>query len=187
MKVIDLSGEVIIENFNRDVHDVAHIEAPAHQIKDGMRIEQYPIEIFLVHAVLLDLTHKKSGQVIDDEDLEAAEERAGLALREGEAVLLHTTRSDAPNPRNYPHLSENGAQFLEFKCPSIVGTDAPSLDPYDDRVQPAHSVLLQAGILLLEGLCNLEKIDRPRFQLVALPFNLKGSASPVRAAAILQD
>ncbi len=189
MKIIDLTAELFLESFLRDAHAGTHIESPAYLFKEGKSIDQYEPETFVTPGVLLDLTHKGPGQAIDDEDLEAAEERAGLALREGEAVLLHTspssTADNAAGSMNHPYLSENGAEFLEFKRPSIVGTDAHSLDPQGSSNLLAHSILMRAEILVLEGLCNLDKIGQPRFRLLALPLKLKGSASPVRAAAIL--
>ncbi len=190
MRIIDLTAELSLEGFLRATHASTHIESPAYLFDDAKRIDQYELETLAKPAVLLDLTHKEPGQAIDDEDLEGAEERAGLALREGEAVLIQTNRrSSSENPahsENYPYLSQNGAEFLEFKRPSIVGTDAPSLDPPGSNDLLAHAVLLGAGILVLEGLCNLHEIGQPRFQLLALPLKLRASASPIRAAAILE-
>ena len=187
--MLDLTTEISLEAFSRDIHAATHIEAPAYLLSGGKRIDQFGLESFIVQAVLLDLTHKKSGQPIDDEDLEAAEERGGLALREGEVVVLHTgwgnSVDDMSSSGYHPYLSENGAEFLEFKRPSMVAIDAPSLDPHGSNRFPAHSILMQAGILVLESLCNLDKIEQARFQLVALPLKTKASTSHVRAAAVL--
>lgn len=185
LRIIDLTSEFSLESFLRDTHASTHIESPAYLFDDAKRIDQYELETLVKPAVLLDLTHKEPGQAIDDEDLEGAEERAGLSLREGDAVLLQTNRGSASE--NYPYLSENGAEFLEFKRPSIVGTDAPSLDPHGRSDWLAHAVLLRAGILVLEGLCNLHEIGQPRFQLLALPLKLRASAAPVRAAAVILE
>ncbi len=191
LKVIDLSAEVVLQDFLRNPYPLTRIESPAHLFEDRKTINQYAAEAFVTQGVLLDLTHKAVGQAIDDEDLEAAEERTGLSLREGEAVLLHTVRNDTGSrtakAQNHTHVSQNGAEFLEFKRPSIVGIDAPSLDPYGSTKLPAHRVLMKAGILVLEGLCNLDAIVQPRFRLVALPLKLKRSAAPVRVAAFLDD
>lgn len=188
MRILDLTREFSLEAFLRDIHVATHIEAPGSLFTGRKTVDQFGLESFMLQAALLDLTHKKAGQSIDDEDLEAAEERAGLALREGEAVILHTASGNSNGNRirsaNYPYLSENGAEFLEFRHPSVVGTDAPSLDPRDGF--QAHSILMRAEILVLENLCNLDKIEHPRFQLAAFPLRLKDSASPVRAAAILE-
>ncbi|MFQ5941886.1 MAG: cyclase family protein, partial [Nitrososphaerales archaeon] len=49
----------------------------------------------------------------------------------------------------------------------------------------AHQILLKRNILILENLCNLNKISGTKFRLVVLPLKLKGTTgSPVRAIAI---
>ena len=191
MKILDLTADLSLDLFVRDTHAGTHIEAPAYLISGGKRIDQFGLESFVAESVLLDLTDKKPGQPIDDEDLEGAEERAGIGLREGEVVLLHTGRDDSKHddtvPTPHAYLSENGAEYLEFKRPFMVGTDAPSLDPKGSKELSAHSILMRAGILVLESLCNLEKIQQSRFRLLALPLKLNGSTSPVRAVAILEE
>jgi len=48
-----------------------------------------------------------------------------------------------------------------------------------------HRVLLNNNILIVENLCNLEKISGAYFKLVVLPLKLSGATgSPVRAIAI---
>jgi arylformamidase len=189
LKILDLTDDLSLELYVRDAHAGTHIEAPAYLFNGGKRIEQFELEFFVGESVLLDLTDKEPGQPIDDEDLEGAEERAGIGLREGEVVVLHTARRDSERddsiPRPHAYLSENGAEYLEFKRPFMVGTDAPSLDPNGSRKLSAHLILMRAGILVLESLCNLEKIQQSRFRLMALPLKLNGSTSPLRAVAIL--
>lgn len=190
MKLLDLTRELSIRAFLRNVHSGTHIEAPAHLLHKGKKIDQFGLDAFITDAVVLDLTRKKPGQPIDDEDLEGAEESAGLSVREGEAVILNTQPSNPTNKvarstRN-PYLSENGAQFLEFKRPVIVGTDALNLERRDASDFYAHRILMRGGILVLEGLCNIDEIGQPRFRLLALPVRLKATAAPVRAAAILE-
>jgi arylformamidase len=191
LKILDLTADLSLDLFVGDTHAGTHIEAPAYLCSGGKRIDQFGLESFVAESVLLDLTDKEPGQPIDDEDLEGAEERAGIGLREGEVVLLHTGREiskhDDIAPTQHAYLSENGAEYLEFKRPFMVGTDAPSLDPNGSKELSAHSILMRAGILILESLCNLEKIQQSRFRLLALPLKLKDSTSPVRAVAILEE
>jgi len=46
--------------------------------------------------------------------------------------------------------------------------------------------LMRAEILVLEDLCNLEKIQQSRFRFMALPLKIRGPTSHVRAVAILE-
>lgn len=167
------------------------MEAPSYLVKGGKAISDFGPEVFLRDAVLLDLSHKKPRELIDDEDLEAAEEGAGLAVREGEFVILHTGFATLHKHRNrlaaHPALSENGAQYLEFKRVAGVGVDTPNLDHQTGKDLPAHSTLMRKGALVLENLCNLENVGESRFRLIALPLKVKAAVSPVRAVAVLDE
>jgi arylformamidase len=190
LRLLDLTAGLALNVALRDIHSATHIEAPAYLIADGKNLDQFALDSFSVQAVLLDLTIK-AGQPIDDEDLEAAEERAGLALHEGEAVVLHTGWGDSADTHSevgrHAYLSENGAEFLEFKRPSLVAIDAPSLDDESGKRFPAHSTLMRSEILVLENLRNLDLVQESRFRLLALPLKLSGPTSPVRAVAVIEE
>jgi len=154
-------------------------------------LDRFRPESFVKDAVLLDLTNMKPRQLIDDGDLEAAEEGAGLALREGEIALIHTGWDGNVGSEEYwsshPALSENGADYLSFKRVSGVGVNMPSIDQPGNQALPAHTILMRNGICVLEHICNLDLIDQPRFRLIALPLRIKASVSPARALALLDD
>jgi len=202
MRIVDLSrtssafhesAKLVPKGAEARVHDIAfgtRMESPSLLFGNDKKISELDSRIFLSQAVLLDLAHKKAGEIIDDEDLEAAEERAGLALRENEFAVLRTGWGENINAavgNLYISLSQNGAEYLEFKGAVGVGIDTPNLDPPSEPSLPAHSVLLRRGILVLEGLCNLEKIEEPRFRLVALPLKVDASVAPARAIGIVED
>jgi kynurenine formamidase len=188
MRIIDLSDEFSFGAYEKDPHIGTHVDAPAYVQKGRKKIIEFELEAFLLDAALLDLSHKKPGQAIDDEDLEAAEEAAGLALREGEAAILYTDLSRGSGRRRMPHvyLSQNGAEYLEFKRVGMVGIDAASIDNSALPNMPAHLTLLGKEILVLEGLCNLGEVDLSRFRLAAFPLKLNASTSPARTVAILE-
>ena len=194
MRVVDLTRSQLPRKLETRlrVHGTdlcTRIDAPSLLIKGGKTIDQFPPDRLLSKAVLLDLTHKKSRELIDDEDLEGAEERAGLALREGEAVILQTGWEDFAGHREYSSnhagLSKNGAQYLEFKGIRLVGVDAPNLDHPSNRKLPAHRILLRREILVVENLCNLTQLQKSRFRLIALPPRITAPSSYVRAIAIV--
>jgi arylformamidase len=201
MKIVDLTYELPFEFLSIDqatsnalphsTNPGTYIDSPSLVLAGGKTIDLFEPESFVRDAVLLDLTHKKSRQLIDDEDLEAAEERAGLTVREGEAVIVQTGWEKfvhAPDyMSNHPGLSENGVEYLEFKRVAAVGVDTPSVDHPDNHDFRAHRALLSREILVIENLCNLEKIDQSRFPVIALPLKMKASRSPIRAIAILTE
>jgi len=182
MRIVDLSNGFSPEEFAKDAHAGTHLDAPAYLLKGKRTINDFGLESFFSDAVILDLSHTKPGEAVDDEDLEAAEEEAGLALREGEVAIVYTGCVAKP----HAYLSENAAQYLEFKRVRMVGIDAPSIDSSTARDLSAHLTLLRKDILVLEGLCNLGEVDVSRFRLAAFPLKVNAPTSPVRALAILE-
>jgi kynurenine formamidase len=180
MRIVDLSQSFSFEQYARDPHSGTHVDSPAYLFEDGKKIEDFGLERFVTDAALLDLSDKRGGQAIDDEDFEAAEEAAGLALREGESVILFTG-----SPSSHVFLSANGAEYLEFKGVGLVGIDAPSIDSPESVGRVAHNVFLGKEIFVLEGLCNLDAVDSSRFKLACFPLKVSGAISPVRAVAML--
>jgi kynurenine formamidase len=84
------------------------------------------------------------------------------------------------------YLSQNGAEYLEFKNVSLVGVDSANLDSSESAELLAHRTLLSKEILVLEGLRNLDAIDSSRFRLATFPLRLNGATAPARAVAILE-
>ncbi len=67
----------------------------------------------------------------------------------------------------------------------MIGTDSPSIDIGTDRKFSIHHILSKSNVLIVENLCNLEKISGIHFKLIVLPLKLKNATgSPVRAIAI---
>jgi kynurenine formamidase len=194
LRAIDLTRR-ITSRTSLAVDEVRHdtgwtrIEAPGFTLRGGRMLSDLDPAVFITSGVLLDLSHKQPEQSIDDEDLEGAEEGAGLAVREGEIVLMRTqqTQTSPKPPATYPTLSTNGVEYLEFKHASAVGTDAPSVDRLEAGTLKIHKGLFERGMFVIENLCNLERLEETRFQLVALPLNLSTGVSPARVIALLDQ
>ena len=163
---------------------VTRIDAPALVVQGGETVDQIAPGRLVRDAVMLDLTHKEPNDPIDDEDLEGAEESAGLAVRENEIVILHVGRKQfAPNYDSfstYPYLSENGSEYLELRHVAAVGIDAPNVENPVNRGLPVHKALLSSGTLVLENLSNLETLEEERFRLVAVSPKVKAASAPIR-------
>ena len=75
--------------------------------------------------------------------------------------------------------------FVEKKI-GLVGIDMPTPNGVDWKY--VHIEMLGAGILIVEGLANLELLpDNKVFDFYAVPLKLQGcDGSPVRAMAIIE-
>lgn len=110
----------------------------------------------------------------------------------GSAVLLHTGWDRYFGRPQYgrgaPYLTEEGAELLVEAGAGLVGIDSLNVDDTTSgRERPVHSLLLGAGIHIVEHLTNLGSLPArgARFTAVA-PKIAKFGTFPVRAFAELE-
>jgi kynurenine formamidase len=69
---------------------------------------------------------------------------------------------------------------------ALVGIDSLNIDDDKDGARPAHTILLGAGIAIVEHLTKLAALPDSGFTFFAVPPRVKGMGSfPVRAFALL--
>ncbi len=68
-------------------HTGTHVDAPSHYDANGKRIDDFSIAKFMGQAVVLDLSHMKSEQYIQADDIRKAEEKSAK-IQNGDIVLL---------------------------------------------------------------------------------------------------
>ena len=168
-------------------HSGTHIDAPFHFVESGLKIDKIPLKRLVTDAVLCKIK-KGADQAINKQDIVEFENKHGK-LQPNSTLIFATGWYKNLFKKYYftknPGLSISAAKYLVKKKISLVGIDSPSIDLGSDSRFLAHHQLLNNGILILENLCNLEKISGVHFKLVVLPLKLKGTTgSPVRAIAL---
>ncbi len=109
----------------------------------------------------------------------------------GKAVLVNTGwdqhwRTDTYF-ENHPFLTRDAAERLKSTGAALVGIDSLNIDDNTDGTRPAHSILLEAGIPIVEHMCHLDRLPDEGFKFFAVPAPIKGMGSfPVRAFAIVE-
>jgi kynurenine formamidase len=64
--------------------------------------------------------------------------------------------------------------------------DTISADPADAAGLTIHTILLGAGLIIVENLTNLQAVPAPTFLFAAFPIKIRDAdGSPVRAVAIV--
>jgi arylformamidase len=161
-------------------HTGTHIDAPYHFVEGGLRLNEIPLEQMIGTATVYEIPGAKS---IGRRQLEP------LKWDGIERVLFKTENSkhwdDGSFYEDFVYLEPEGAQFLLERGIRLVGIDYLSIDQFKSEKHPSHFVLLEKNVVLLEGL-NLSKVQGGRYQMVALPLNLKDAdGAPTRV--ILMD
>ena len=168
-------------------HSGTHIDAPFHFIENGLKIDKIPLRRLVTDAILCKIK-KGANDTITKRDIIEFENKHGKLLPN--STLIFATGWHKNLLKKYyftknPGISISAAKYLVKKKISLVGIDSPSIDLGSDSRFLSHHHLLSKGILVVENLCNLEKISGINFKLVVLPLKLKGATgSPVRAIAL---
>lgn len=109
---------------------------------------------------------------------------------EGCAVLVHTGwdaywRTDAYF-EGHPYLTEAAAAFLRDRGAGLVGINSLNIDDTADLRRPVHTILLEAGIPIVEHLTNLAALPTHGFRFFAAsPKVARMGTFPVRAHAVI--
>ena len=161
-----------------------YLDSPFHRYENGKDLS----ELDLTSLADLDgvvIRAKREGlSAIDAEVLEGIEVK-------GKAVLVHTGwdahwRTDKYF-EGHPFLTKDAAQFLTDEGATLVGIDTYDIDNTADLSRPAHSLLLGAGIPIVEHMCKLDELPASGFRFFAVPVKIKGMGTfPVRAFAIVE-
>jgi kynurenine formamidase len=160
-----------------------YLDSPFHRYADGIDLGGLPLEACVDLPTVVVRTAGADTRAVDIDTLEAVE--VG-----GAAVLLHTG-GDAHwgTPRyaqDAPFLTRAGAGWLADHGAALVGIDAVNIDDTSDLTRPAHTILLGAGIPIVEHLTGLDQLPQLGARFTATPPMFAGVGTfPVRAFAIL--
>ncbi len=158
-----------------------YVDAPFHRFPSGADLASLPLESLV----------NLPGIVIDaSPDGPTGPEALAARSCRGHAVLFRTGWSRLWDTKGYfrsgPFLSRATCETLVRAEVALVGIDCANIDDMGDPERPAHTVLLAAGIPIVEHLRGLELLPSVGFRFTAAPPALVGGTSfPVRAFAVL--
>lgn len=186
-----------------------YLDSPFHRYEEGTDLAGLPLESLaylegIVVRHLGDAEHELErvrfpNMEIDAENRSGPEDRAitapvleHLDVR-AKAVLFHTAwdmrwRTEDYSNGSHPFLSADAAEFLANAGAALVGIDSYNIDDTADGRRPAHSILLAAGIPIVEHLCGLRELPTTGFRFFAVPVKVKSFGTfPVRAFAMVPN
>jgi arylformamidase len=156
-------------------HTGTHVDAPRHFLDDAEDVEGIALEILIGPARVIEIP------AAGDIDAEVLRKDASLPCRR---LLLKTRNSRRPLADRfapgYAALTAEAARLLAESGLGLLGLDGPSADPDHATAYPAHRTLLQAGVVILEGL-DLAAVPSGEYELICLPLRLAGAdGAPAR-------
>lgn len=172
-----------ITQLSMSTHQGTHLDAPFHFFNNGITVDELPLESMIGKAFKIDLTDKKPKELITIEDMLPYENKIVKGSR-----VIYQTGWDKKFPdqtyfTDFPYLSKELADWFASKEIFMLGMDTPTPNPIDWMY--VHHSLLGKGIVIVEGLANLDKLSKDEFFFFAAPLKIRGrDGSPIRAVAI---
>jgi len=159
------------------VHVGTHVDAPSHFIEGAATVETLSLDVLNGMAYVADLPQ---AEVLDAATL------ASASIPPSTRRVLFKTRNSGFWPgggsefrTDFAAVDESGAEWLVRIGIQLVGIDYLSIAPYQ-RSGPTHRVLLDAGVVILEGL-DLRNVECGEYRLHCLPLKLiGGDGAPAR-------
>jgi arylformamidase len=164
-------------------HTGTHVDAPYHFLEKGLKVDQLPLSTLIGSAYVVEV-HPKEKTI-------TATDLGGLGLPStAQRLLIKTDNSYLWEggllefERNFIHLGGDAARWIVRQGIKLIGVDYLSVDSFDSKDKVVHHTLLEAGVVVIEGL-NLSHVAQGVYQLYCLPLKIAdGDGAPARVVLI---
>ncbi|MDD3032960.1 MAG: cyclase family protein [Bacteroidales bacterium] len=167
-------------------HTGTHIDAPCHILAGKKSLDKFGADKFVGEAMVIDVSVCPGG-IIDETFVSRYEEE----MTQVDFLLFYSGWDSKWGSedyyRDFPVLTHEAAIWLTQRNLKGVGYDSISADPVSAQDLVNHKLLLGSDMIIIENLCNLDKLMGKNFTLVCLPLKIKDSdGSPARAVAMVK-
>jgi kynurenine formamidase len=166
--------------FEMDSHTGTHMDAPAHMLKNGKTLDQFPVDRFAGKALIISVP-ENTKHVEKDFLVQFA-----AKLKEAQFVLFKTGWSKLwGTPRyfeDFPTLSADAVEWLLTFSLKGTGFDVISADPIDSTSYPNHFSILGKGLIIIENFMFPKELTEAEGDFFCFPlFYENADGAPVRA------
>ena len=160
-----------------------YLDMPAHRFPGGKDLADLELgRVVDLEGVLVDC-RGRAARAIEPDAFD------GISVG-GRAVLVATGWDSHWGTPAYladnPFLTEAAARHLVEAGAALIGIDSLNVDSLGDPARPAHTVILEAGLPLVEHLTGLDQLPPEGWHFFAVPPRIRGMATfPIRAFALV--
>ena len=187
-----------IQRWNFAEHTGTHMDFPGHFIADGLRTDEYPVEMLMGPAVVVDIAARAEDDpdtMLTVDDLKSWEMENG-EIPEGAFVMMYSGWERLigtpefigdDSGLHFPGFSAEASEWLVGER-SIhgIGVDTLSIDHGPSATFDTHFIVLGAGKVGIENVANLEAImDTQATVICGIPRYEDGSGGPARILAMV--
>ncbi|MCL1885372.1 MAG: cyclase family protein [Dehalococcoidia bacterium] len=165
---------VSLTSISMSAHCGTHVDAPCHVISGGVGVSGLNLQQMYGKARVCDM----GGVGVVDSAALSKHEIAGV-----KRLLIKTSNSELLSKfgfsTKYVYLAEDAARFLLHIGIKLLAVDYLSVDAYDSTDYAVHRLLLEAGVIIVEGV-NLSGVPPADYEMVCLPLRIATDGAPAR-------
>jgi len=171
-----------VSSINFGLHSGTHVDAPAHFIEGGAKVDSMPLDSLLGEAEVIEVAPHID--VIDKGFV------AAHCLSRSQRVLFKTRNSvywgdtERGFHEDYVYIDPDAASWLVESGVKLVGIDYLSVEKFDSDSFPTHLAFLSSGIVIVEGL-DLRAVPAGRYELLCLPLKIAGGGGDGAPARVI--
>ena len=174
------AANVSLINFG--LHSGTHVDAPAHFIDGGAKVDALPLESLIGEAEVVAVADHIA---VIDESFVAAN------CTSGSQRILFKTRNSAfwgdPSGgfrEDYVSIDPAAARWLVESGIKLVGIDYLSVEKFKSDSFQTHLAFLSRGVVIVEGL-DLREVPGGRYELICLPLKVAGGSGDGAPARVI--
>ena len=200
------------ETLTLNTHSGTHMDSPYHYYptmagEKSRTIDEMPLEWAYGPGVVLDMRHKKPGEVIMPADVRSVLKKMKYALKPLDIVLVMTGADKhwgvdiRKYVNDYAGMGRDATLWLIKQGIKLVGTDAVGWDrPFavqakefretgnKNLIWEGHFAGIEGEYYQMEKLTNLDKLPPHGFMVYCFPIKIfKAGAAWVRPVAIVEE
>jgi ribose 5-phosphate isomerase B len=174
-KQMEYEGVSSLTQLDLSAHTGTHVDAPAHIISGGKGADQLDLEQMTGLARVCHLPGVQSITRIILSDTSLGDV-SRLLLRTSNSALLETSSFN----QDYVSLTEDAAEYIVEKGIRFLALDYLSVDEFHASIFPVHRVLMNAGVVIAEGV-DLSDVPAGDYEMLCMPLKLNNcDGAPAR-------
>ena len=151
---IENGEEANVTHITASVHIGTHVDAPDHFLGNGQTVENLPLDLLVGTAFVVEIHVDGQISAVDLQSASIPEGTKRLLIKTANSQLWADDVKEFKS--DFIALEVDAAAYLVHQGVEVVGVDYLSVAPFADPA-PTHRILLEAEVLVIEGL-NLSGI-----------------------------
>jgi arylformamidase len=157
-------------------HTGTHVDAPHHFLDGRSTVEAMPIEALVGPVQVIELAERRHITAVDLESAAMPSEATRLLLKTPNSRFWN----DDEFHTDFVGLTGDAARWLVERGFVLVGIDYLSIEQFRSPTHEVHKTLLDAGIIIVEGL-DLRNVPAGAYMMACAPLKVVGAeGAPAR-------